>query len=79
MEDDAKLLIIGGLAFATGLVVGVGAGLLIAPQSGARTRRQITNFVEDLKEDATHIAEDARDAMEGAIGGVVDRGKRLVK
>lgn len=79
MEDDAKLLIIGGLAFATGLLVGVGAGMLIAPQSGARTRRQITNMVEDLKEDATHLAEDARDAMGDALGGVVERGKRFVK
>ncbi len=79
MEDDAKLLIIGGLAFATGLLVGVGAGMLIAPQSGARTRRQITNFVEDLKEDATQMAGDARDVMEGAIGDVVERGKRFVK
>lgn len=79
MEEDAKLLIIGGLSFATGLLVGIGAGLLIAPQSGARTRRQITNLVEDLKEDATHAAEDAREVMEGAIGGVVERGKRMVK
>ena len=79
MEDDAKLLIIGGLAFATGLLVGVGAGMLIAPQSGARTRRQIGSLVEDLKEDASQFAEEAREAVGDAIDGVVERGKRLVK
>lgn len=75
MEDDAKFLIIGGIAFATGLLVGVGAGLLMAPQTGARTRRQLSNFVEDLKEDATQFAEEAKDA----VGEVVERGKRFVK
>ncbi len=79
MDNDARFLVIGGLAFATGLLVGVGTGLLIAPQAGSRTRRQIGNFVEDLREDATNIAGDAKDAVEGALGGVLERGKSLVK
>ncbi len=79
MDNDARFLVIGGLAFATGLLVGVGTGLLIAPQAGSRTRRQIGNFVEDLREDATNIAGDAKDAVEGALDGVLERGKSLVK
>ncbi len=79
MDNDARLLIIGGLAFATGLLVGVGTGLLIAPQAGSRTRRQIGNFVEDLREDATNIAGEAKDAVEDALDGVLERGKSLVK
>lgn len=79
MDNEAKYLIIGGLAFAAGLLVGVGTGILLAPQSGARTRRQIGSFVDDLREDATQLADDAKGAVEGAIDGVIERGKRIVK
>ncbi len=79
MDNEARFFIIGGLAFATGLLVGVGAGLLMAPQSGARTRRQIGNLVEDIREDATNVAKDTKGAVEDVLDGVIERGKRLVK
>ncbi len=79
MDNDAKLLIIGGLAFATGLIVGVGTGLLLAPQSGARTRRQIGGMVDDFREDATHLAGEAKQAVGEAVDGAIERGKRIVK
>ncbi len=79
MDNEAKLLIIGGLAFATGLIVGVGTGLLLAPQSGARTRRQIGGMVDDFREDATHLAEEAKQTVGEVIDGVIERGKRIAK
>ena len=79
MDTDARLLILGGLAFTTGLLVGLGTGLLMAPASGARTRRRITDFVEDLQDDATQMAGEAKDAMGDAIDGVIDRGKKIVR
>ncbi len=79
MDTDARLLILGGLAFTTGLLVGLGTGLLMAPASGARTRRRITDFVEDLQDDATQLAGEAKDAMGDAIDGVIDRGKKIVR
>ena len=78
MDEEARFLLIGSIAFATGLLVGLGTGLLVAPQSGSRTRRQLGNMVEDLREDATDLAKDARNAVEGAFDGVIERGKRLV-
>ncbi len=79
MDTDARLLILGGLAFTTGLLVGLGTGLLMAPASGARTRRRITDFVEDLQDDATQLAGEAKDVMGDAIDGVIDRGKKIVR
>ncbi len=79
MDNEAKFLIIGGLAFATGLIVGVGTGLLLAPQSGARTRRQISGMVDDFREDATHLAEEAKQTVGEVIDGVIERGKRIAK
>ncbi len=79
MDTDARLLILGGLAFTTGLLVGLGTGLLMAPASGARTRRRITDFVEDLQDDATQLAGEAKDVMGDAIDGVIDRGKKIIR
>lgn len=79
MDEEARFLVIGGLAFATGLLVGVGTGLLLAPQSGARTRRQLSNLAEDVREEATAAAHDTKEVVNDAIDGVIERGKRLVK
>jgi len=60
--------------FLAGLTIGVTAGLLLAPHSGAYTRRRIQNFSEDVKEQASHLASEAKDAVEN----VVQQGKRIV-
>lgn len=65
---------VGGIAFVTGVVAGAAAGLLLAPHSGAYTRRRLRDLVEDVGERANCMAEDARQA----VGGVIDRGRRLV-
>ncbi len=79
MDEEARFLVIGGLAFATGLLVGVGTGLLLAPQSGARTRRQLSNLAEDVREEATATAQETKEMVNEAIDGVIERGKRLVQ
>jgi len=38
------------LTFAAGVGVGIGAGMLLAPASGAETRDNITNRVRDISE-----------------------------
>lgn len=63
-----------GMIFLTGLAVGVGTGVLMAPQSGARTRCQLRCLAEDLGERVTEMAGDARETVEQ----VIERGKRLV-
>jgi len=45
-------VIFGGLSFLAVLVAGGMAGLLYAPQSGARTRRQLACVADDAKERA---------------------------
>lgn len=60
--------------FLAGLMAGISTGLLLAPQSGARTRRQIHGVAKDLEEKTSHILSDAKTS----IGKVIDHGKRLV-
>ncbi len=63
-----------GFTFLTGVLAGGVAGLLYAPQSGARTRRRIRSLVEDVKERVGVFEDDAK----GVVGSLVGRGRRLV-
>jgi gas vesicle protein len=65
-ENDSN-----GLPFLTGVVVGVaiGAGLalLVAPQSGRRTRRRLARTVEDVADDAVGRWDDVADEFRSAV------------
>ena len=58
-------------AFFAGLVAGIGTGLLLAPQSGARTRRQLHSLAKDLQEETSHMLGDAKTS----IGKVIEQDK----
>ena len=60
--------------FLAGLAIGTMTGLLLAPHSGAYTRRQLQHFGEDVKERVSELAADAKDAVDD----VVEKGKRIV-
>jgi gas vesicle protein len=68
-RDDKPVIIIersgGGLGgFLVGLLIGAGAALLLAPQSGEETREQLVERGKKLRDDARSRAEDLRDRVE---------------
>lgn len=63
------------VAFLAGLAMGAVAGLLLAPHSGAYTRRQLQNLAEDVKEQASDLAADTKEAVETAV----QQSKRIVR
>ncbi|MBK9308223.1 MAG: YtxH domain-containing protein [Nitrospira sp.] len=63
------------VTFLAGLTIGMMTGLLLAPHSGAYTRRQLQNLVEDMKDQASALATDAKEVVEN----VVEQGKRIVR
>jgi len=71
---NEKNMLYGGLGFVAGLVVGAGLGLVTAPHSGARTRRHLKVFAEDLKERIGQLSQEAREMTHQ----VAEQGKRLV-
>ena len=56
------------------LVAGIGTGLLLAPQSGARTRRQLHSLAKELQEETSHMLGDAKIS----IGKVIEQDKTCV-
>jgi len=73
MMDTRNVLVPMGFSLLTGLLIGGIAGVLYAPQSGARTRRQISDFGQDVKERAGEMVEDTKESM----GKMVDQGRRM--
>ena len=65
----------GTTAFFAGLVAGIGTGLLLASQSGARTRRQLHSLAKDVQEETNHILSDARTS----IGKAIEQGQSFVR
>jgi gas vesicle protein len=74
MNEKMHTAVKGGVMFLTGLMIGAGTGFLLAPESGARTRRRLSAMAEDLGERVGDIAADAR----WKVDRVIERGKRLV-
>lgn len=66
----------GGLAFVLGftfgLAVGAGAAILLAPQSGRRTRKAIRRSAEEWGESATEKWRELRDETAGKLSDVKD-------
>lgn len=74
MTNGRNGMMVAGLSFFSGCVAGGITGLLYAPQSGARTRRQLTSLAGDVRE----RAEEATEQAAHAIHKVVERGRSLV-
>jgi hypothetical protein len=55
------------LAFLLGGVVGAGLALLLAPLSGAETRKRITDVAKEVKEKAEGVMEEIRDRVKEAL------------
>jgi hypothetical protein len=57
-EDDRTRSVL--VALVVGGLVGAGLALLLAPQSGKRTRQQIADLAEDLKDYASDLTDKVR-------------------
>ena len=61
--QTTRVLLCGGLALVTGLLLGTGLGLLMAPQAGRRTRRQIRNYLHDTTDRMNDFADETKERM----------------
>lgn len=56
------------VSFLLGGMVGAGLALLLAPQSGAETRRKIREITEEVKEKTSDYVEQAKEKVTSTIG-----------
>lgn len=62
-----KGMMIGSMAFLTGMLAGAGAGILTAPQPGARTRRHLRHLALDVGDRTTEMIHDAKDTVDRTV------------
>lgn len=84
-ESDSKVMT-GALLVLAGAVLGAGVALLLAPQSGKETRRDITKYarkarrkVEGVAGEVAETVSDFAEAVEEKAEELLDRGKDLAK
>ncbi len=77
MEDETSQstnrIALSLIALVSATTLGVACGLLFAPKSGTRTRRQLHNMALDARERVGEWSEDAK----GTVEQFVKRGKEL--
>jgi gas vesicle protein len=56
-RTEKSLAMVAVFSFLLGGAVGAGIALLMAPQSGKKTRRQLKDFADDMTEQAAEYAE----------------------
>jgi len=62
-------------AFLTGAIIGAGAALLLAPQTGAETRRLLRDYAEKAEEEIRERLPEAKAMLDSAF----EKGKDLVE
>src|SRR5205809_914684 len=62
-------------AFLAGAIIGAGAALLLAPQTGAETRRLLRDYAEKAEEEIRERLPEAKAMLDSAI----EKGKDLVE
>lgn len=63
------------LSFLLGGVVGAGLALLLAPQSGAETRKKLRELTEDVREKASEYVGQAREKVVSSL----EKGKHVIE
>ena len=79
-DERSTLSFVAGLAL--GALIGAGAALLLAPQSGSKTRKQLARTAEDWTDAATDSLESAGERLQDAaedVRRVADDAKRAAE
>ncbi len=63
MSRDENTALVALFSFLAGGLVGAGVALLLAPQSGKKTRKQMREFADDVKEQAVEYAEKVKEKV----------------
>jgi gas vesicle protein len=64
-----------GVAFLSGGLVGAAVALLLAPQSGRESRKQVREYARRAEENVDELTEKATEV----VGQVLDKGRAFIK
>jgi gas vesicle protein len=73
VQTGISAMAFGGLGLLVGMVVGTVAGVLLAPQAGEKTRKQLMDLAGDAKDEINYLASEAKET----VHDLADKTKRL--
>ena len=76
-RGDGKVMA-GALLVLTGAVLGAGAALLLAPQSGEKTRHDVARYARKARRKAEGIAEEFTDSVSGMVDAIEEESEALL-
>jgi gas vesicle protein len=79
MEDRHNGVMVGALMLLAGGIIGAGAALLFAPQSGKRTRRDLVRYAKKAKQKAQGVVDDFSDHVTDMVETVGDRAEEILE
>ncbi|AMV70813.1 hypothetical protein DBW_0411 [Desulfuromonas sp. DDH964] len=79
MNGNQKASTVGAIMLIAGGLIGAGIGILFAPQSGKRTRRQISRYSKKVKNETEALIRDSAEAVRETVDTLADRTSDLVE
>jgi len=79
MDDREKKLVAASLLMLAGGIVGAGVALLLAPQSGQRTRKDILRYAKKTKNRAGDVVDDLADTVSDLVDSLGDKTDDLLE
>lgn len=79
MNDNHKATTVGAIMLVAGGLIGAGMGILYAPQSGKKTRRQLGRYGRKFRTEAESMIRDSADAVRDAVEDLAERTGDLIE
>ena len=75
IEDNGHSMCSVAVAFLAGTLIGAGAALLLAPQSGAKTRKLLKDYAEQAQDETWERVQKAKSTLDS----VIKKGKKFAR
>lgn len=79
MADRNNNALVGGLLLVAGGIIGAGVALLFAPQSGEKTRKDITRYARKARRKAEGVVDDFADTVSEMVETVSDKAEDILE
>lgn len=79
MDDRDNSAMVGALMLVAGGIIGAGVALLFAPQSGQKTRKDITRYAKKVRRKAEGVVDDFSDTVSDMVETVSEKAEDILE
>ena len=79
MSENNNNAMVGALLLVAGGIIGAGVALLYAPQSGERTRKDITRYSRKVRRKAEGVVDEFADAVSEMVETIAEKAEDILE